>query len=140
MLGHALRRLLWSLPALIGVSIVTFWFLSYVPLPEDDPAAEGPLSSSRARPSRADELPRFLNLAPRDVRARAEELGRVITSGGPGADDARVELTRLGGAALPFVLPQLDALAPDHRQALATALAPIARRMGIATAEVDDPA
>lgn len=142
MLGHALRRLLWSLPALIGISIVTFLFLSYVPDPSDDPVVAAQLSAeglARLRRERFLDLPRFLNLAPRDVRERAAALAVVITSGGPGEGEARVELARLGGAALPHVLPQLDALAPEHRRALALALAPIARRMGIDTAEVDDP-
>ena len=38
MLRHALRRLLWILPTLFGVSVVTFLFLSYVPDPTDDPS------------------------------------------------------------------------------------------------------
>ncbi len=54
-----------------------------------------------------------------------------IFRGGPDAEDGRRELVRLGGAALPFVLPRLDSLAPDKRQELAVALAPIAQRMGI---------
>jgi ABC-type dipeptide/oligopeptide/nickel transport system permease component len=143
MLGHALRRLLWSLPALIGVSLITFLFLSYVPDPTDDPALTSALqvaARARLRRERFLDLPRFLNLAPGDVRGRAEALAQVITTGAPGAADARAELGRLGGAALPHVLPQLDALAPERRRALAVALAPIAHRMGIATAEVDDPA
>ena len=143
MLGHALRRLLWSLPALIGISVVTFWFLSYVPDPSDDPTLAARLSVealARARRERFLDLPRFLNLAPRDVRGHAEELARRITAGGAGAEAARVELVRLGGAALPHVLPRLDALAPEDRKTLAIALAPIAHRMGIATTEVDDPA
>src|SRR5215475_3362502 len=94
MLGHALRRLLWTIPALIGVSLVTFLFLSYVPDPTDDPA-----------------------FAARNPPAEVERLRR--------------ELVRLGGAALPFVIPRFDALEPDRRQELALALAPIAERMGL---------
>src|SRR4051812_29258599 len=100
MLGHALRRLLWSLPALIGVSIVTFLFLSYVPDPTEDPGLMAPLpieARARLRRERFLDLPRFLNLAPPDVRERAEALAQVITSGAAGADEARVELGRLGG-------------------------------------------
>jgi ABC-type dipeptide/oligopeptide/nickel transport system permease component len=61
-------------------------------------------------------------------------------SGAPGAEAARAELVRLGGAALPYVLPRLDALPPARRLALALALAPVARRMGNTSPEIDDPA
>src|SRR5689334_12676141 len=112
MLGHALRRMLWSLPALIGISIVTFLFLSYVPDPTDDPAVVATLASgelARLRRERFLDLPRFLNVAPRDARERADAMIDAVTQGGAGAASARAELGRLGGAALPHVLPQLDA-------------------------------
>lgn len=143
MLGHALRRFLWSIPTLVGISLVTFLFLSYVPDPTDDPAVRATLSPAelaRARRERFLDLPRFLNLSPVDVRGRAEALVAVATSGGADAEAAGVELARLGGAALPYVLPRLDALAPERRKALALALAPIARRMGHTTPDVEDPA
>ena len=143
MLAHALRRILWSFPALVGISIVTFFFLSYVPDPTEDPAVRAALSASelaRARRERFLDLPRFLNLAPVDVRVRADALVAAITEGGPDAAAAGAELARLGGAALPHVLPRLDSLAPDRRKALALSLAPIARRMGHATPDVEDPA
>jgi ABC-type dipeptide/oligopeptide/nickel transport system permease component len=142
MLAHALRRLLWSLPALIGISLVTFLFLSYVPDPTDDPAALaalGPVELGRQRRERFLDLPRFLNPAPRGVRERAGALVAAVTEGGPGAAEAGAELSRLGGAALPFVLPRLDGLPPEQRRALALSLAPVARRMGNASPEVDDP-
>jgi ABC-type dipeptide/oligopeptide/nickel transport system permease component len=146
MLAHALRRLLWSFPALIGISIVTFLFLSYVPDITDDPAVIAGLTKaelSRLRRERFLDLPRFLNLAPRDVRTRADALVDAITAEATDAAaraEARAELARLGGAALPFVLPRLDALSPERRKDLALALAPIARRMGHASPDVDDPA
>jgi ABC-type dipeptide/oligopeptide/nickel transport system permease component len=144
MLGHALRRLLWSLPALIGVSIVTFLFLSYVPDPTDEPevqAAHAPAELARLRRERFLDLPRFLNPAPRDIRSRAPALVAAIAEDGPGAAAARDELVRLGGAALPHVLPRLDALSPERRIRVARALAPVARRMGLAGGgDAADPA
>ncbi|MFT3771293.1 MAG: ABC transporter permease [Minicystis sp.] len=143
MLAHALRRLLWSIPALVGISLVTFLFLSYVPDPTDDPAvaaAMKPEELSRLRRERFLDLPRFLNTTPRGVRERADALVNAVAAGGPEAAAARVELGRLGGAALPFVLPRLDSLPPERRRELALALAPIARRMGNASPDVDDPA
>ncbi len=137
MLAHALRRLLWTLPALIGVSIITFLFLSYVPDPTDDPAFAArtpPAEIDRMRRERFLDLPRFLNLAPRDVKSRVEAAVQTIDRGGDTAD-ARRELARLGGAALPWAIPRFDALSPENRKDLALALAPIARRMGLAGAD-----
>src|SRR5690349_3600237 len=108
MLRHALRRLLWTLPTLIGVSLVTFLFLSYVPDPADDPALPIPPAERAAlRRERFLALPTFLNFRATDVAAQAEAAVRAVTSG---EDEARgrAELVRLGGAALPHVLPALD--------------------------------
>jgi len=81
-----------------------------------------------------------VNLAPHDVRARAAGAVADVTEGaGERAARGRAELSRLGGAALPYVLPKLDALPPERRRALALSLAPIARRMGSAAPDVDDP-
>ncbi len=49
-------------------------------------------------------------------------------------------MQRLGGAALPYVLPLLDTLSPDARGRAAVALAPVARRMGVGDrAGLDQP-
>ncbi|WP_438019264.1 ABC transporter permease subunit [Sorangium sp. So ce315] len=143
MLRHALRRLLWTLPTLVGVSLLTFFVLSFVPDPTDDPLLASSLSSAelaRLRRERFLDLPRFVNLDPRDVRLRALEATRAIAAGGDGAAAAADELRRLGGAALPHILP-LDALAPEPRTRVALALAPVAARMGLPRAEeAADPA
>src|SRR6185312_14059126 len=142
MLAHALRRLLWTIPALIGISLVTFLFLSYVPDPTDDPAfvARTPPAELEAmRRERFLDLPRLFNVAPRDVRARAEEAVAAVCLGGPGAEEARRELARLGGAALPYVLPRFDELDQESRRNVAVALAPVARRAGlVSAADADD--
>jgi peptide/nickel transport system permease protein len=82
-------------------------------------------------------LPIFLNLAPEDVRSRAGAALRVAAEpDGPAALAARSELLRLGGAALPHVLPLLDSLEPAARGRVAMALGPVALRMRVAS--VDD--
>ena len=137
MLGHALRRLLWTLPTLVLVSVVSFLFLSYVPDPTDDPRWAGAQSRQdveEARRERFLDLPRFVNLSPRDVTVRAAEALQLVAQGGPGSDIAAENLVRLGGAALPHVLPALDGLAPEPRLRVALALAPLARRMGLPVA------
>lgn len=79
-------------------------------------------------------LPLFLNLAPEDVRDRAVRAMRAAAEpDGPAAERARAELSRLGGAALPHVLPQLDSLEPSARGRVALALGPVALRMRVAS-------
>ena len=71
MLRHALRWLLWLIPTLIGVSLAAFLFPSYVPDPTEDPTKQfAPDERERIRREKFLELPRFLNFAPRDIRAR----------------------------------------------------------------------
>jgi len=138
MLRYALRRILWTFPALVAVSIVTFLFLSFVPDETDDPEramALGTETVRNHRRSRFLDLPRFLNPAPADVRARAETAMAGIARGGPDEQVFASELTRLGGAALPHVLPSLDGLAPEPRRRVALALAPVAQRMDIPDAQ-----
>lgn len=146
MLRHALRRILWTLPTLFAVSVLSFLVLSFVPDPTEDPRLAEALSRAdreRLRRERFLDLPRFINPSPRDVRVRATEAVRTIATGGADAERAAAELQRLGGAALPHVLPLLDALAPEPRATVALALAPIAARMRMPRAdarETTDPA
>ena len=144
MLRHALRRLLWTLPTLIGISLVTFFLLSFVPDPTDDPTFAASLSEgalAHLRRERFLDLPRFVNLAPVDVRIRAARAAAAVASDDANAAGGRRELERLGGAALPYVLPRFDSLPPEQRTRLALALAPTAQRMGLGSRdEVTDPA
>jgi peptide/nickel transport system permease protein len=81
-------------------------------------------------------LPVFFNLAPQDVRDRAlQAMRRAAAEDGAEATRARSELLRLGGAALPHVLPRLDSLEPKARGRVALALGPLALRMRVASAE-----
>ncbi|HEV8547918.1 MAG TPA: ABC transporter permease, partial [Polyangiaceae bacterium] len=85
-------------------------------------------------------LPLLVNLRPHDARELTLKAVHALAEGGPDADGARVELARLGGAALPHVLPTLESLAPVARGRVTLALAPIATRMGVAAPEdVDTP-
>jgi peptide/nickel transport system permease protein len=81
-------------------------------------------------------LPVFVNVAPEDVRGRSLAAMRAVARDiQPEADRGRQELLRLGGAALPHVLPGLDSLEPRARGRVAFALAPLALRMRVASAE-----
>jgi ABC-type dipeptide/oligopeptide/nickel transport system permease component len=133
MLRHALRRLLWIVPILVGVTLASFALLSYVPDPADDPAVIATLPAREVeelRRSRFLDLPRFFNEHPFDVVARVDDALRAT-------DDQT--LVRLGGAALPYLLPRLDSLEPAARTRVALALLPIAQRMGIASEQAGNP-
>jgi hypothetical protein len=81
-------------------------------------------------------LPVFVNSSPVDVRDRSVlALRAAAREDGPEAARARAELLRLGGAALPHVLPQLDSLEPSARGRVAMALGPLALRMRVASAD-----
>ncbi len=143
MLSLFFRRLLWMLPTLFVVSVLTFFVLSFVPPPADP--EEGKLVRDEAameerRRARFLDLPRFLNLDPADVRSRTFQAIRAIAEGGPDARFAEAELVRLGGAALPHVIASLDAFDPERRARVAVALAPLAKRMHLPNAsEASDP-
>ncbi len=123
-LREALRRLLWTLPVLVFVSAVSFWWLSRWQASE----AEGDAAA----------LPVFFNPNPRDVHDRARLALEQLRRGR--SEPAARELVQLGGAALPHVLPNLDTLTPAARSELAMALGPVARRMRVGTEEeLNDP-
>jgi hypothetical protein len=74
----------------------------------------------------------FVNPSPHSARELSLSAKERVARGGPDAARAAGELARLGGAALPYVLPELDALSPAARGRVAVALAPVARRMDLA--------
>ena len=114
---RALRRLASILLTLFATSLLSLWALSQL--------SDG-LGSPRGQ------LPTFFNPAPRSARVLAESSIEAFARGGDELRAAR-ELNRLGGAALPHVLAQFDALSPAVRGKLALALSPIAGRMAIAS-------
>src|SRR5258708_35299682 len=141
MLRYALRRALWSIPTLLATSLFLFFVTTLAPDPaslQGREAAPGPADDPRveeARRARFLDLPRFVNSEVQDVRSRARDALSHVA-----ADDAKRaigerELRRLGGAALPFVLPEFETLAPDARGRVAVALAPLARRMDFERAD-----
>jgi hypothetical protein len=76
-------------------------------------------------------LPLLVNTRPHDARDLTLAAVREAAGSGALAEHGGRELARLGGAALPHVLPYLESLAPAARGRVAVALAPIARRMGV---------
>jgi peptide/nickel transport system permease protein len=110
-----LRRLLWLGPALVLITMVTFGALSAA-LPVDPDAAH---------------LPLFFNPEPGAVERLSRSAVRSIAASDTPDPEAAAELVRLGGAALPFVLPALDSLSPGERARVVIALRPVAARMGL---------
>jgi peptide/nickel transport system permease protein len=110
-----LRRLLWLGPALVLVTMVTF----------------GVLSTTLSAEGDAEALPLFFNAEPGSVERLSLGAVKVIAASAEGAPEAEAALARLGGAALPFVLPSLDSESPDQRARVVRALRPVAARMGL---------
>ena len=75
--------------------------------------------------------PLFLNLKPAGVRERAMAAAEAIATIDPTPVEAVQELTQLGAAALPHLLPRLDTFSTVSRGRVAIALLPVAKRMGI---------
>jgi peptide/nickel transport system permease protein len=109
-----LRRLLWLGPAIVLMTMVTFGALSLALRGDGD----------------AESLPLFFNPEPGAIERLSTRAVRAIASA-PADPEAAAELARLGGAALPFVLPALDSLSPDGRARVALALRPVGVRMGL---------
>jgi peptide/nickel transport system permease protein len=141
MLRYAFRRILWSIPTLVATSLFLFFVTTLAP----DPASPGSLEEARtpasdpgvedARRARFLDLPRFVNEDPQDVRSRARDAVHHVAADDAFRDVSARQLRALGGAALPHVLPALEALAPEVRGRVAVALAPVAARMGVATTD-----
>jgi peptide/nickel transport system permease protein len=119
-----IRRVLGGVLVLAAVSAGMFWA-----------AATFDARSGTARSTPFAALPVFFNAHPTGVRERAADAVRSIASGSRAAVAGELSLARLGGAALPYVLPALDSLEPLGRQRVALALTPIAVRMEVATAD-----
>src|SRR5580704_10466298 len=162
MFRYALRRVLWSIPTLLATSLFLFLVVTTLAPPPRAPAGlatsdEASARIEEARRSQFFDLPRFFNANPRDVRSNAQgalaQLAADEPARGQGSppaqgppepqgpqDEGARALARLGGAALPYVLPLFDSLSPDARGRAAVALAPVAGRMGLGDrAGLDQP-
>ncbi|MDP9036315.1 MAG: ABC transporter permease, partial [Myxococcota bacterium] len=145
MLRYALRRVLWAIPTLLATSLVLFFVTTLAPdpvTPQEDPGFGSAMPSGliEARRTRFLDLPRFFNSRPQDVRSRAYKAVEHIAADDAERGRSARELRVLGGAALPYVLPLLESLAPDSRARVAIALAPLAARMHLADErELQDP-
>lgn len=124
---RALGRLLGVVLSLVLVSVIALAALSKLA------EALGRQGHNERR------LPLFVNTRPSNVHDRAEHAISELTQGRNVAA-AEQELVRLGGAALPHVLPKLDELRPAVRGRVATALGPVAERMELGRAsELSSP-
>jgi ABC-type dipeptide/oligopeptide/nickel transport system permease component len=136
MLAFALRRAVWAIPTLFGVSLVVFVLTTLLPDPVPDQGGSPAdvayrLRADDLRRARFLDLPRFLNVEPHDVRARVDQCVLHILHDDVDAAVCEIRLRQIGGAGLPYLLPHLDNLPPGPRGRIALALAPIARRMGV---------
>ncbi len=145
MLAFALRRAIWAIPTLFGVSLVVFLLTTLLPDPEAEATrapgdVAGRLERSELRRARFLDLPRLVNVSPGDVRSSVDACVEHVVAADADAAFSAARLARMGGAALPHLLPRLDRLEPAARGRVAIAIAPIARRMHVGEeAELTDP-
>jgi hypothetical protein len=104
-----LRRCLWYLTQLLVATLLVF--------------------TTTGRSQSGSATPMFVNSDPVFVSSRAWQLVVTIGRDDEAKPQATLELMRLGGAALPHILPKLDSLEPGARKNLLLALAPLAVRM-----------
>ncbi len=145
MLRYTIRRILWAIPTIFGISIVAFLVTTLIPAPPrlslaelDDALAKNPAAYDayvESRRAGAFDLPAFVNESPRDVQSVVAECVDHLAKNDTGARVAAHELARIGGAGFPYLLPTLDRLEPAARERVALALLPVAERMG----QGDDP-
>jgi ABC-type dipeptide/oligopeptide/nickel transport system permease component len=146
MLAFALRRAIWTIPTLFGVSLVVFLLTTLLPDPDaaqivaaNDVA--GRIHRDEVRRAHFLDLPRLVNVSPRDVRVTVEDCVAHVAQEDADAPFCEERIARIGGAVLPQLLPHFDELSPAARGRLALALSPVARRMGIGdNTEITDPA
>lgn len=120
---EAIRRALWILPTIFVVNVLAFWALA-----RGAPAPHG-----------EEGLPLLLNPRPIHLERLAWSAALASARGGTNAPRAEELLVRLGGAALPYLLPRFDALEPTERRRVALALMPVAVRMQLDEArEIED--
>ncbi|AKU94371.1 Dipeptide transport system permease protein DppB [Labilithrix luteola] len=133
-LAFAVRRAMWAIPTLFGVSFVVFLLTTLLPDPggkaarNDVPAR---LQEDDLRRARFLDLPRFFNVTPQDVRSRVDACVAHIVTNDDDAVYCERRLAQIGGAGLPYLLPRLDDIPPAERGRIAMALAPVARRMAV---------
>src|SRR5581483_7197086 len=124
MLRYAFRRILWSIPTLVATSFFLFFVTTLAPDPAALQGMRGVQGPGSAQPASSDpriengrrarflDLPRFINPLPQDVAARARDAAAHVAAGDAQREAAERRLAELGGAALPYVLPELEAMAP----------------------------
>lgn len=115
-MAEALRRLLWSVPLLVALTVVLFSVLSRLNVEHTE---------SR--------VPLFYNPTPTSAEQAANTAVRDVLNNEVGADQRLVEL---GGAALPYVLESLAKRPLADQQRIAEALWPLTNRMGYSSEDV----
>jgi peptide/nickel transport system permease protein len=118
MIRPFLRRILWIPLITLSAAFLTFLLLARRPEFQNRNLFLGSYQT----------LPLFLNWHPADTRILAQTALTGLEQN-PNALVPSHEITYLGGAALPHILPALDGLSPQKREQVAQALLPIGLRM-----------
>ncbi len=148
MARYIIRRLLLTIPTLIGISVVTFILVHLAP---GTPVGTEIVLSLQSHDveeemkeySRAYflHLPLFVNVDVQDIRKDVDDLLYMLRD--PAKQEfVRRQLVYRGGATLPYVLPGLEDLKPEELEIVFDALERVAQRMGVAEdlKKSEDPA
>ncbi|MBN2529983.1 MAG: ABC transporter permease [Deltaproteobacteria bacterium] len=134
MIGYVIRRLIMLVPTILGISLVTFVLIN---LAVETPDTSGTdIAGSAMDVETAEELgrayglhlPLFVNVSIDDVRTRTRRSLSQLQM--PQKRKAAVRaLGRIGGAAIPYFLPELDRLNDPSKDAALDALMLIAKNI-----------
>ncbi len=138
LIRYLFRRLLATIPTLLGISLVTFVVLNLAMGTRDIEEGRIGRSSTLSYSASFDDrsrypdrhLPLFLNLSIKDARSHAMEEVDKLKDERRAARAKRV-IERQGGAWLPYLVPQLTKASGRQQEHLLTALSGISRKIGI---------
>jgi len=136
-----IRRLAALIPTVIGISLVTFVLVNLAMTSAETSFAGGEAGVSAIDRETAEEigrtyglhLPLFLNPMIEDVRTRTEQNLELLASEETRGRAIR-DLSRTGGAVLPYLIPALGGLKGASREAALDALDEIAPRIDVEAA------
>ncbi|MFH1437019.1 MAG: ABC transporter permease subunit [Pseudomonadota bacterium] len=148
MARYITRRLLLTIPTLIGISVVTFILVHLAPGTPVGTEMALSLQSHDVEEelkeySRAYflHLPLFVNVNVQDIRKDVDDLLYMLRDKDK-QEFIRRQLIYMGGATLPYILPRLEEMKPEELEIVLDALERVAERMGVAgdLKKSEDPA
>jgi len=137
MIRYVVRRVIFTIPVVFGISIVTFILVHLAPgtpgaaristSPSSQGIDEEVMEFSR---SYFLHLPLFLNFNIQDAKKDAKEIISALKNE-MRRDWVRRQISYRGGAILPYIIPVLDSLSAQEQEVVINALEKVGDRMGL---------